>query len=138
MKPIKLTNEELVMQQDFLNDGGHSAREAIRAYVESNEPIPNELKSILFDILDQDFKGKSKSKTAAFWHLIIKEVIFKIKGIYISENGDVVLDETMAMKRVDAIAQVAEEHFLDQDTVERNYKSGKYRRIKDAFGGGVK
>lgn len=135
MNSITLSENELVMQQDYLNDGGYLAREAIRAHVENNEPIPNELKSILFDLLDQNFKGKSKSLTVAYWDLIVKEVIFKTQGIYISENGDIEHDESLAMTRDDAIEQVAKEQGIEADTVARNYQSGKYRKIKDLLGG---
>ena len=43
-KAIILTDDEKIQYQDYINNGGAIARYAIWAYVEENEPIPNELK----------------------------------------------------------------------------------------------
>ena len=122
-KRITLNSEEKLLEQNFLQDSGYIARSAIWAYVENDSPIPNELKSILFDILQTDFKGKKVSETEFFWLDIVKEILFLIKG-----SSDRVSVN-------DAINEIANKHNLNPNTVERRYKKSEYRYLKDAMFG---
>jgi len=117
----QLSDNELIIQQDYLKDQGYIARQAIKAYVEQDEPIPNELKAILFKILDQDYPKKKTKETEAFWRTKITEVCFLIKYDELTTNI--------------AIQRVAFDNDIESSTLERRYKDGKYRRIKDTIKG---
>lgn len=135
---IIMTADEQVMYRDYLMDSGQIARQAIRAYVENDEPIPNELKPILYEILQQNFKGKRRAKKAAYWKNIVKEVVFLTEGIYLSKEGDIEQNDEFAKTRDKAIEQVANLHGLTVETVERRYRSSCYRPLKDALRRGAK
>ena len=116
-KSIILSDEEHLHLLDFRQDDGTLARYAIWAYVEEDIPIPNELKPILLEILQQDYKGKSKAVTAANWVIRVKEVAFAIRDLGLTQER--------------AIDKIAAEHNLNFETLERNYKDSKYKHIKD-------
>lgn len=116
-KPLILSNNEHLQMLDFRQDDGADARYAIWAYVEEDIPIPNELKPILLELLQQNYKGKSKAVTAANWTIRIREVAFAIRQFSLTQEK--------------AIEKVAAEHNLHFETLERNYKDTKYKRIKD-------
>ncbi len=118
-----LSEDEMVLQEDFMKDKGYIARQAIRLYVENDEPIPNELKQILYRILEMDYAGKGPKETEAFWRNLIIQVAFLIR-----ETGASVLD---------AIGIIAEENNINDTTLLGNYKKKKYRWLKDAILKGV-
>lgn len=118
--PISQDDRDRLHQKDFenLNDGGYTARLAIWAYVEIDEPIPNELKSFLREILLEKFPSKKPNDTKNKWTTLVKEVAF-----HILQTGDT---------RDVAIVKVAALHDgINEDTLKGKYQKGKYRKIKD-------
>jgi len=131
-KPITLTENEKIMESDIHKLGGSSVRNMIWAYVEEDKPIPNELKSSLLEILQKDFKNKSKEATSAKWDILVKEVVYLTLGISMADNGDIDIDEAAAMTRDDAIEHVANDYDgVNFGGLERVYNSSKYRWLKD-------
>ena len=112
----ELTDDEMLQQSNFLQDNGYIARVAIAEYVENDEPIPNELKAILYNILQIDYKGKPKDETNASNLNLVKEVIFLIR----LEN----------MQVCEAINQVAINHNRDVSSLKRMYESSEFKDLK--------
>ena len=124
-KPLQLNPEEQIELADYLNADELTQRDAIWRYVEEDHPIPNALKPILLDILESGFKGKSKVINDRHSLLLVMEIEFLMKGIQI--------DETIrpALTQKEAIEVTAKTHEIEFDTLERKYKSGKFRKLKD-------
>ncbi|SMR77649.1 hypothetical protein [Marinobacterium sediminicola] len=117
-KPLVLTTNEQILHNDFAQNP-LSARHAIWAYVEQDIPIPNELKPILLEVLQEPFKGKSTAITKRYWTLLIQEVIFMV-----AEEG---------INQTDAIERVAERHGVKVDTLTRRYNDGNFRNLRSAM-----
>jgi len=117
-KPVAptLTNDEILEQSNYLQDNGFIAREAIASYVEGNIPIPNELKTILYNILNIDYKGKKPDQTQASNLNLVKEIIFLIQ-----EDNE---------KVCDAISKVAQKYNRQIESVKRIYEDAKYKKLK--------
>lgn len=117
--PITQDDRDRLHQKDFenLRDGGATARMAIWAYVENDEPIPNELKPILQEILLEDFTGKNQYQTKSKWLTLVKEVAFQIQ-----KSGDTIEN---------AVTTIANHNNVHIDTLLKEYKSKKFRKLKD-------
>ncbi len=118
--PITQDDRDRLLQKDYenLKDGGYTARLAIWAYAEVDEPIPNELKPFLRELLLGNFRGKKQKNTANKWLDLIKEVAF-----HINKTGDTNEDAC------EYVASLYDE--INADTLYGEYKRGKYRKIKD-------
>ena len=131
-KPIVLSDDELILKADFSGaSNANLVRHAIWEYVENDQPIPNELKGFLLEILQQDFKGKSISITQEFWDIKVKEVIFLMEGIYPTNdpNHDSEIKDPMPKEK--ALIKVSSDSGLGFSTLERRFDDGKYKPIKD-------
>ena len=116
---VHLNDDEKIQHQDYLKDGGYNARVAIWEYVAINEPIPNELKPILRDILQLNFKGKSTRETSSFWRSRVMDTLFLMQEESITTEA--------------ALEKISNRYQIEYVTLERNFKMKKYRRIKDAI-----
>jgi hypothetical protein len=114
-KPIDLTPDEVIMQNDFARSP-LAARKAIWGYVEENIPIPNELKLILLAILQEPFKGKSTAVNSRYWNRLVKEVIWMA-----AEEG---------ITQTEAIERVAASHGEKLDTLTRRYNDGSFKQLR--------
>ena len=133
IKLINLSQTEKVLESDILKLGGSKVRNMIWSFVQNDQPIPNELKPSLLAILNEEFKGVSTEITAAKRRILVMEVVFSTLGVYTDVNNAVVQDKEKCMTRDDAIVQVANLHGVTVDRLEREYKSSKYRKLKDAL-----
>jgi len=137
----ELTEDELVLEKDYRRGGEYISRSAIIAYVENDEPIPNELKNILYGLLEGDFKRKKKSVTASSWRIIVMEITWLRLGInpwetdepdlVEGEDIDHLHSETMTIS--EAVEIVADRHSSNIETVTSVYNRSKYKPLKDAI-----
>lgn len=114
-KPIALTPNEAIIHNDFAKSP-LTARQAIWAYVEEDIPIPNELKPILLNILQEPFKGKPTAVNRRYWTLLVTEVIFMA-----TEEG---------ITQTEAIERVAVLYDEKVDTLTRRYNDGSFRSLR--------
>ncbi len=118
---ISLDKEERLRLGEYrnLNDNGYMARAAIWSHVMIDDPIPNELKPILQEILLEKFTGKKQVETKNKWRLLVQDV-----ALHIALTNE---------KQETAIEQIALENNVNPETLLRKYKDGKYRNIKNSI-----
>ena len=126
-KPLQLTADEKQQHEQYLNADELTRRQAIWRYVEEDLPIPNELKPILLALLESDFTGKPKLTNDQFWRILVKEIEFLKKGIQIDDIPKPTLSQN------EAIEATANKYGIEFETLERRYKDGKYRKLKEAI-----
>tara|TARA_B110000091_G_C13671716_1_gene414036 strand:+ start:127 stop:537 length:411 start_codon:yes stop_codon:yes gene_type:complete len=114
-KPKALTRDEAIIHDDFTKSP-LTARQAIWAYVEEDIPIPNELKPILLNILQEPFKGEPTAVKRRYWTLLVTEVIFMA-----TEEG---------ITQTEAIERVAVLYDEKVDTLTRRYNDGNFRSLR--------
>jgi len=115
VKPIKLTDDELWMYSDYSKSDKRIARSEIWRCVENDQPIPNELKPILLEVLQTKYPKMGNVVTAKKWRVRVSEVIYLTRGIKQTGYPDV----SGKLTRTAAIKLVATKHILDPNTLTR-------------------
>lgn len=129
VKPVKLTDDELRKYSDYSNSDARIARNEIWKCVENDQLIPNELKPVLLDLLQAEYKGMTKPPKKHNWDIIIKEISYLRKGILMDDYSEI----TGALTKEAAVKLVAGKYSRDADSVDREYRKPKYKNIKNSI-----
>ena len=113
--PIKLDDTEYLLAHHALRSP-LMARKTIWAYVVNDQPVPQELKPLLFSILSSDYVGKNKQLTKQYWDIVTHEIYSLMKSSGVSA--------------VSAIETIAKKYNLTEKTVNQEYYSPKRLHIR--------